>query len=80
MLTIENIKKNLETEVQQIKLYIDYIKNANVQTIINGFSVRDALSSVLDGRARIKVYMMQLFNLARYSVQISDDWQISYND
>lgn len=79
MLTIENIKKNLETEVQQIKLYMDYLTSLNAEKIINSISARDAISGIMDGRAIVKVYKMQLFDYG-ISVNISDDWQISYND
>ena len=79
MLAVENIKKNLETEVQQIKHYMNYLTSLNAERIINSISARDAIAGIMDGRAIVKIYEMHLFDYG-IKARISDEWQVSYND
>ena len=79
MQTIEKIKVALKTEVQQINLYANYLKNLSPEKIIESSSARDALAGILDGRAIVKVYKMMLFDCG-ISVDIENDWQVKFND
>lgn len=77
MQTVEKIKEALKTEVQQIKLYADYLKRLDVEKLISYTSARDALAGIMDGRAIVKVYKMQLFDCG-IMVHISDDCEVSF--